>query len=57
MGLLFRERTPCYETEHLYAIEKEFDSRSVTLEYENGFLSRKGLHVVKKDAYSRKKEN
>ena len=26
-------------------------------EYENGFQLRKGLHVVKKDVYSRKKEN
>ena len=31
MGLLFTKRTPCNENEHLYAIEKEFDSRSVTL--------------------------
>ena len=26
-------------------------------EYENGFQLRKGLHVVKKDVHSRKKEN
>ena len=31
MGLLFTKRTPCTENEHLCVIEKEFDSRSVTL--------------------------
>ena len=31
MGLLFTKRTPYTENEHSYAIEKEFDSRSVTL--------------------------
>ena len=31
MGLLFTKRIPCNENEHLYVIENEIDSRSVTL--------------------------